>query len=368
MPATTIRVRFATNRNRTKGASLFGTDFRDGDPAHYVTGTIDVAKISNLPDNGWAPLAKTLHIDPPSPPLNKVVETQDANTTPATGMLEFAAARSQAESVAPKAAGYGMVLLPGFASTFLDAMRRAAQIAHAYRAADIFCFSWPANGKVDLENYRLDRVDAGKSGAAIADALAHLFAAVGAMAPAERPKLHLVAHSMGNYALRAAVQAIRAADPALIANRVFESALLMAADEDLDSLSQQAKLGPLTQLARRVAVYHAGGDIALGVSDQLNGRRLGLWGPQDMEQLPQSVTSVDCSDVSSTQGDHGETHYSHQYYRLSPRVIGDVVQVLKGVDPDEITGRLADPTGDVDGRAFWLPFDADAGFQGVAMV
>ena len=363
MPATTIRVRFATNRNRTAGADLFGPDFRDGNPAHYVTGTIDVAKISNLPDSGWAPLRKTLHIDPPSPPLNKVVATQDAHTTPATGMLEFAAARKQAEAVAPDTAGYGLVLLPGFASTFLDAMRRAAQIANGYHAADVFCFSWPANGKVDLENYLLDREDASKSGAAIADALAHLFATIGAMPAADRPKIHLVAHSMGNFALRAAVQAIRRADPDLIAHRVFEGALLMAADEDLDSLSQATKLGPLNQLARHIAVYHAGGDMALTVSEQLNGPRLGLWGPQDMANLARSITSIDCSDVSATQGDHGETHFSHQYYRLSSRVIGDVVQVLHGTSPDEIIGRLADPTGGADGRAFWLPFDANAGFQ-----
>ena len=70
----------------------------------------------------------------------------------------------------------GSCCCPGFASTFLDAMRRAAQIASAYKAANVFCFTWPANGKVNLDDYQADRVDAEKSGQAIADALAQFLA------------------------------------------------------------------------------------------------------------------------------------------------------------------------------------------------
>jgi hypothetical protein len=55
------------------------------------------------------------------------------------------------------------------------------------------------------------------------------------------------------------------------------------------------------------------------------------------------VTRIDCSDVAATQGDAGETHFSHQYYRLAPRVIADVVQVIAGKPPNQISGRLPIP-------------------------
>ena len=97
-------------------------------------------------------------------------------------------APSQAMAAAP---GYGLILLPGFASTFIDALRRAAQIAFAYRAADIFCFSWPANGRVNLADYRLDRLDAESSGQAIADALAQFLAKIRSMPAGQRPTIHV---------------------------------------------------------------------------------------------------------------------------------------------------------------------------------
>lgn len=350
MPTSTIRIRFATNRNRVQTNELFGPGFEGGDASSHVTGSIDVARVSNLPDTGWLPRVETLEIDPPATGVQRFIEDNSAVRAAAAGAD----------------AGYGLVLLPGFASTFIESLRRAAQVAAAYRAADVFCFSWPANGIVDIDNYKKDRKSAAASGAAIADALSQLFAKVGDLSAAKKPKLHIVAHSMGNFALRNAVQAIKKSDPDLIDQRVFEGAFLMAADEDFDALSDNAKLAPLIKLARNVTTYYAGGDTALGISEGLNGTRLGHAKPSDLASMPKSVTSVDCSDVASTQGDHGETHFSHQYYRLSSRVIGDVVQVLAGIKPGDIGGRLPDMVDPAGGRAFFLPFDANAGHVALA--
>jgi hypothetical protein len=88
---------------------------------------------------------------------------------------------------------------------------------------------------------------------------------------------------------------------------------------------------------------------------------MGHYGPRDLASFPPTVTRIDCSDVAATQGDGGETHFSHQYYRLAPRVIADVVQVIAGKAPNQISGRLADPGGSAGGRAFILPFDSGAG-------
>ncbi len=373
MPMQTIRVRFATNRNRVTGAALFGNNFEGNDPKRYVTGSIDVVRTSNLPDTGWSPQPSTLVIDPPTTPLVANVGAPvaaaagaPAGQTPATGIIAFAkeqsAAKTATAAAAAAAPSFGLVLLPGFASTFLDAMRRAAQIASAYKAANVFCFSWPANGKVQLDDYQADRVDAEKSGQAIADALAQFLATIKAMPPAQRPTIHVVCHSMGAFALRAAVQAIGSSHPDLIQTRAFEGALLMAADEDDDALSDPARLRPLLALARRTTSYIAGGDLALLVAQVVNGRpRMGHHGPRDLASFPPTVTRIDCSDVAATQGDAGETHFSHQYYRLAPRVIADVVQVIAGKAPNQVSGRLPDPGGSEGGRAFILPFDSGAG-------
>ena len=140
MPAQTIRVRFATNRNRIDGPDVFGTTFGTGGPTHYVTGSVDVVRASNLPDTGWRPIVSTLVIDPPSPAQVNVAPKPDLVTTGATGAIAFAQDRIAAHAN-ESAPGYGLVLIHGFASTFLDALRRAAQISYSYRAADIFCFS-----------------------------------------------------------------------------------------------------------------------------------------------------------------------------------------------------------------------------------
>ena len=134
--------------------------------------------------------------------------------------------------------------LPGFASSFLDAIAGRRRSLSAYKAANVFCFSWPANGKVQLDDYQADRVDAEKSGQAIADALAQFLATISATPAAQRPTIHVVCHSMGAFAFRAAVQAIGSSHPDLIQTRAFEGALLMAADEDDDALSDPARLRP----------------------------------------------------------------------------------------------------------------------------
>lgn len=350
----TIRVRFATNRNPIPGPDLFGPKFRDNNPKRYVTGSINVIRLSNLPDSGWVPDPNSLHVDPPIDAAIYQPDMQSRND-----IVSFARDRVAAELTAFGRSSYGLVLLPGFDSTFLDSMSRAAQVMHNYKAADVFCFSWPSQGKLDLPSYKADRDAAAKSANAVADSLRKLFAVLTAL-KANLPVLHIVAHSMGNYVLRNAVQLIPAKERS---KTLFESAFLMAADENYDSLSKAKELGPLIKLAKKVPVYKNGGDFALSLSNLINGYpRLGAWGPRDLSKLPMTVTSVDCSDVASTQGDNGETHYGHQYYRLSPWVIKDVLQVLAGVSPDKIEGRLP-ATPDEGGRAWWIPYDSSAAFQ-----
>ena len=308
----------------------------------------------------WWPDPQTLQVDPPIDAASFQRDERGRND-----IVSFAWDRAAANLVMARAArlfaAYGVILLPGFDSKFLDSMSRAAQVAHAYRAANVFCFSWPSQGRLDVSGYKADRIAAFKSAQAIADSLHKLFAFLAALIKANLPVLHIVAHSIGNYALRNAVQLI---PPTERNKTLFESAFLMAADENDDSLSKATEFKPLIKLAKKVAVYKNGGDIALAASQVINQHsRLGLWGPRNLRTLPATVTSVDCSDVGSTQGDNGESHFGHQYYRLSHWVIKDVKQVLAGVRPDHIEGRLPAIPDNEGGHAWWIPYDSSAAFQ-----
>ncbi len=164
-------------------------------------------------------------------------------------------------------------------------------------------------------------------------------------------------------ALRHALQAIATRQPQLLRSPAFQFSLLMAPDERVDALSDDKLLGKVFRLARRVAIYHNGGDLACKAGEVFgNKKSMGLWGLTVTSKLPgaPTLTTVDCSDVGNTVGDNNETHWGHQYYRCSPRVLEDVRQVLAG-EPC-IDGRLKSPvTPPNDKRAWKVTFDGSTG-------
>src|SRR5258707_5579656 len=112
-----IRVRFATNRNPVSTPDLFGSKFRDSNPKRYVTGSIDVTRQSNLPDSGWVPDPNSLQVDPP---IDAAIYQPDLHGR--NDIVSFARDRVAAELFAVGASSYGLVLLPGFDSTFVASM------------------------------------------------------------------------------------------------------------------------------------------------------------------------------------------------------------------------------------------------------
>lgn len=242
-----------------------------------------------------------------------------------------------------------LVLIHGFASSFETTIARSAEIADRWRPGDrplpVFVFSWPSDGEiVPSARYVSDRDDAAGSGLALARALMALLGflrRVHAEGSDCGQRLHLVAHSMGNWALRFALQALRGMLGTDRLPQVFETVFLMAADEDDDALEHDHKLGLLPRLAAQVLVYHARGDRALMVSDltKANPARLGSAGPRTRDGLSARIQTIDCSLVAETAlGDAG-----HQYYRCRPEVIADVRQVLAGTAAEAIAGRRWSP-------------------------
>ena len=234
-----------------------------------------------------------------------------------------------------------LLMIHGFNNSFRAALQSAAELTRFYaaRPLTIILFTWPSDGSMTpFKAYASDRDDARASGAALGRGMQKLANFLRGTNPQEYcgQSIHILAHSMGNYVLRNAVQAIKSSAGDSI-RRLFDQVVLMAADEDDDAFEHDHKLAPLPQLARRVTVYCNPGDKALVVSDVTKGNpdRLGASGPRNARLLPDKVSVVNVEGVVQPFKDKT----GHQYYRLNPAVRRDALQVLGGVEPSDVKGR-----------------------------
>lgn len=122
------------------------------------------------------------------------------------------------------------------------------------------------------------------------------------------------------------------------APRIFDPALLIAADEDDDAFEHDYELRPLTRLARRVNVYFNNEDRAMAVSDKTKGNpgRLGDDGPRVPRGIPGKESLIEVTNVV-------DGLVVHSCFLDSPRVIADMTEVLRGAAPDTIGGRRQVP-------------------------
>jgi esterase/lipase superfamily enzyme len=342
-----VMVFFGTNRDMTgtPGEIDFGGGFNPHGPGGLRFGWADV------PESCFDDDAKLGDIR---------IEVLPEQLEPTPDGMRALGSRVAFEEVRRKMAKHErdtVVFIHGYGNTFRNALRHAALLKVLYNAVpfDMFLFSWPSDGTmVPWMSYHGDRVDAKASGPAIARAFLKL---VDFLADIRKKteqaewceqRIHLMAHSMGNYALRHAVQGIRSElgdDPP----RLFDNVFLFAADEDDDAFEHDHKLRLLPRLARAVNVYYNPKDEALAISDKTKGNpdRLGSDGPRLVDDLPRKLTLLDCRDVASTDA---RDKFGHDYHRYVPRVIGDVNGVLSALPPEQMTWRNFVP----DARAFRL--------------
>ena len=331
-----VTVYFATNRNN-KGSEKnpdFGERFQE-EGAHYVRyGRAVLQK----PRGVWSDDYKVKQVElfPESIPTDRKGAQLLGSAAAMTGLRDLMVERDRDS----------LVYLHGFANDFASSLARAAELKVRYafergRELNVFVFSWPTNGEmVPWVSYYDDRADARASSVAIARTFLKLRAFLGEITKKGEQcnqSLHLVAHSMGNYVLRHAVQAVKRELAGRPLERIFDHVFLMAADEDDDAFEKPHKLAVLPELARAVHVYYSEDDQALKISDKTKGNpdRLGSQGPRLKDNLPRKVILVDCADVDETK----LAHTRHQYYRQREEVVADVRQVLAGVPPRQIKGR-----------------------------
>lgn len=332
-------VYFATNRNRLRKAGRveFGERFHEDGPQFYRVGHARVEQISKDPDEGY--LLREVTLAP---------ESKSGKPTLLGSKKIFNDLQERMRQDNRDV----LVYLHGFANSFKSSIERAAQVADIYRIrrADgeeyqphIFAFSWPSNGEVVPPwQYFSDRDDAEASGKAMARSFLRLLEFLQETTGNDaqcRQRLHLVAHSMGNWALRHMVQGLVQLGGTEAMRPVFEHIFLMAADEDDDALATERtdKLGLLPRLARRLHVYHSADDRALVISrtTKFNPDRLGFNGPRTFSGLSTRITAVDCELVDKTE----LPHVNHQYYRLRKEVIRDVCAILSDERPESFEWR-----------------------------
>ena len=200
---------------------------------------------------------------------------------------------------------------------------------------------------IPMLDYYSDRHDAEASGHAIARAFKMLTQFLKELKDSSycQQSIHLVAHSMGNWALGNAMDDIidlyNGKPP-----RLFDQVFLMAADADNDALEKDRRLGRLHEICNGINVYFSRDDRALMISDitKFNPDRLGATGPNRRDCLNRKVSLIDCRYVDqpdrTSEEDGKQWDLSvHQYYRLRREVIEDVQQVLSGVPPADVSGR-----------------------------
>src|SRR5262249_31017458 len=188
-----------------------------------------------------------------------------------------------------------LLFIHGFANSFVNSMTRAAYnrewfAASGVSAADttVIAFTWPSLGQLIAapphllpDDYLRDQSQASRSGFHIASFFANLEPIL-TQVKAQRRRVFLLAHSMGNFALAMAVE--NWFSHGRPATGLFDEAFLAAGDERWDSfeLPMAARLSRLADLASRVSIYYSLRDIALYLSFAVNLiARLGHEGPTD---------------------------------------------------------------------------------------
>ena len=324
----TTTIYFGTNRDGRPAAkpTRFGKRFSDDGLANLRFGKASVT-------------GKRVSIAVHQESLERLGTTKlmDAERSKLGSSTLFSALRSEMRELRSDT----IVFIHGYNVSFKEAVQAAARVHDNFSGlnsgagVNVVLFSWPSDGSMaPWLAYSSDRRDAAASGPAFARGLLKLNDFFQKMAREDvcEQRIHLVAHSMGNYVLRHALQELRRQSRGGIP-RLFDQIFLMAADEDDDAFELDHKLRLLPRLGRRVNVYFNRGDTAMAISDATKGNpdRLGDDGPRSPFQVPGKVTQIDCTYVV-------EGAIEHSYY-LEPRVARDMAQAMEGLDPLDVEGR-----------------------------
>ncbi|MBA4030116.1 MAG: hypothetical protein C0478_04370 [Planctomyces sp.] len=224
------------------------------------------------------------------------------------------------EKLAGASASEILVFVHGYNTTFDNAVRRTAQLSYDLNfPGAAVCFSWPAGNNMV---YTTDWNNAEWS----LPHCQHVLKQLALFSRAE--KIHIVAHSMGSRVVTFSLKELIRDMPLVENQPLFNQVILAAPDLDADIFRTQ--IAPSIQRAtRRLTIYASEQDVALKLSQGLNGgTRLGS---ATQVSLTDQVSRewIDCIDATSMTKE-ALMSFQHAYYGDSPRMIGDLRRVLAG--------------------------------------
>jgi esterase/lipase superfamily enzyme len=210
---------------------------------------------------------------------------------------------------------------------------------------ELISFDWPSKGA--LLGYLPDRAEARKTGDDLTNVLSELYDWLSykqqqtAINPANacKARTSIIAHSMGNYALEYAMNAVwtRKNRPLLVS--LLQEVLMVAADVDNDLFRagetvQHGDGEGLANLSYRITALYTGRDAVLGASAGLKHfgkRRLGRAGLDRTYPVPDNVWDVDCSTLLDPNVGGIQIH-SEYFAPAEVRSYNLMRSVLQGID------------------------------------
>lgn len=209
--------------------------------------------------------------------------------------------------------GRVLFFVHGFANTFDDAARRAAQMKYDLAfEGPVFFFSWPSNGTINPRHYPPDGANADWSVSDVARTLQDVV---------RRPEVKeviIIAHSMGSKVLTQAL-----AQPMHKSTNKVRELILAAPDIDRDVFVKDL-MPRLKSLTSNTTIYTSQNDVALDLSRSFhNTARLGSSVPE-MPRID-GAHFIDASAVDTGFGGHSyfadnRSIISDMYYLISQRL------------------------------------------------
>ncbi len=221
----------------------------------------------------------------------------------------------------PAGSKSAVVFLHGYWTTFDGAAARAAQIGCDLNVPGLMAFySWPSMGNAAGYVADIDAVEA---------SVPHLITFLRGIAGTEGvERVHLIAHSMGNRGLLAALRDLFGAEPA--PGRMFDQLILAAADVDAEIFKTRSRVYP--RASRRTTLYTSNHDLALRSSGLIrdNNSRAGFAPPLTVVD---GIDTVLVSDVDLSLLGHG-------YFGSAGPVLNDMHDLIVNDLPPEKRARL----------------------------
>ena len=332
---TVVRVFYATDRAEVaEGFSLhyLGTKTKKGSLAYgscevSIPDTHTIAEIER--PSIWR---LEFHADPEKHMILQKVESEQRDRF----------FRDVSGSVSASPAKEAFVFVHGYNVSFEDAAIRTAQLAYdfGFKGAPIF-YSWPSRGS--LLGYFADEKSVAETVGDLKQFLQDVATRSGATT------VHLIAHSMGNRALLAAVSQL-AADARFKNFNTFNSLVLAAPDVDRETFTKL--VAQIRKPRSRITLYVSDHDQALVASHRLfhTEPRAGEGGSNALV-----MPGVDTIDVSKQSMDA----LGHSYYGDNRNVVLDLLEFLKG----KIAPRPGLTRVPVGALAYWLMMPASPSGQ-----